>query len=152
MAPLSTSFAEPAAGERQRQGGYRGRPSPQGDERGHGQGSGGSTEKGDHDSVAGCGALVDDQADKISSFHPGVGGEGGAKDRILGGALGNLLDRLFTGGVTDFIDFHWGSYHFHTFNLADSAITIGVVILAIHLVFLSDATRRVSLSPSGESE
>jgi len=50
---------------------------------------------------------------------------------ILGGALGNLIDRLFSGGVTDFIDFYYGSYHFHTFNLADSAITIGICLMAL---------------------
>ena len=54
---------------------------------------------------------------------------------ILGGALGNLLDRLFTGGVTDFIDFYWGSYHFHTFNLADSAITVGICLMALDALF-----------------
>ena len=54
---------------------------------------------------------------------------------ILGGALGNLLDRLFTGGVTDFIDVYHGTYHFHTFNLADSAITIGITLMAIDAIF-----------------
>ena len=54
---------------------------------------------------------------------------------ILGGALGNLLDRLFTGGVTDFIDFYYGTYHFHTFNLADSAITIGICLMALDALF-----------------
>ena len=54
---------------------------------------------------------------------------------ILGGAMGNLLDRLFSGGVTDFIDFYYGSYHFHTFNLADSAITIGISIMALDALF-----------------
>ena len=54
---------------------------------------------------------------------------------ILGGALGNLIDRLFTGGVTDFIDFYYGSYHFHTFNLADSAITVGICLMALDALF-----------------
>lgn len=54
---------------------------------------------------------------------------------ILGGALGNLLDRLFTGGVTDFIDFYHRTYHFHTFNLADSAITIGICLMAADALF-----------------
>ena len=44
---------------------------------------------------------------------------------ILGGAAGNLIDRLWHGGVTDFIDVRLGSYHWPAFNLADSAITIG---------------------------
>ena len=54
---------------------------------------------------------------------------------ILGGALGNLIDRLFSGGVTDFIDFYYGSYHFHTFNIADSAITIGICLMALDALF-----------------
>ena len=54
---------------------------------------------------------------------------------ILGGALGNLIDRLFSGGVTDFIDFYYRSYHFHTFNLADSAITIGIALMALDALF-----------------
>lgn len=45
---------------------------------------------------------------------------------ILGGAVGNLLDRLASGAVTDFLDFYVGTYHWHTFNLADSAITVGI--------------------------
>ncbi len=53
---------------------------------------------------------------------------------IIGGALGNLLDRLWQGYVTDFIDFHLGSWHFATFNIADSAITIGAIVLAIILL------------------
>ncbi len=54
---------------------------------------------------------------------------------ILGGALGNLIDRFFSGGVTDFIDFYYRSYHFHTFNLADSAITIGICLMALDALF-----------------
>lgn len=48
---------------------------------------------------------------------------------ILGGALGNLIDRLRYGFVIDFIDFHIGNWHFATFNVADSAISIGAVLL-----------------------
>ncbi len=50
---------------------------------------------------------------------------------ILGGALGNLIDRLRTGLVTDFLDFHWQQWHWPAFNLADSAITLGVVLLLL---------------------
>ena len=49
---------------------------------------------------------------------------------VLGGAVGNLVDRIAGGAVTDFIDVYWRSYHWHTFNVADSAITIGLVLMA----------------------
>jgi signal peptidase II len=48
---------------------------------------------------------------------------------ILGGALGNLIDRILLGHVIDFLDFHAAGYHWPAFNVADSAITIGAVIL-----------------------
>ena len=48
---------------------------------------------------------------------------------VLGGALGNLYDRLTLGYVVDFLDFHWGRAHFPAFNVADSAITVGVALL-----------------------
>lgn len=50
---------------------------------------------------------------------------------ILGGALGNLYDRLTLGYVVDFLYFHYQSYYWPAFNLADSAITCGVVLLLI---------------------
>jgi signal peptidase II len=54
---------------------------------------------------------------------------------VLGGALGNAVDRLRAGHVVDFIDAHWNGHHFWTFNVADSAITVGVVIyLALQLM------------------
>jgi signal peptidase II len=53
---------------------------------------------------------------------------------VLGGAIGNLVDRLVLGKVIDFIDFHWRTYHWPAFNLADSAITVGMVILVIHVL------------------
>jgi signal peptidase II len=49
---------------------------------------------------------------------------------VAGGAVGNLMDRVAAGAVTDFIDFHVGTWHWHTFNVADSAITIGLVLMA----------------------
>lgn len=50
---------------------------------------------------------------------------------LLGGALGNVLDRLLRGHVIDFLDFHWAGYHFPAFNLADSAISLGAACLLL---------------------
>jgi signal peptidase II len=60
---------------------------------------------------------------------------------ILGGALGNLIDRIRLGEVIDFLDFFVGSYHWPAFNVADSAITVGTLWMAIHLLFRSPADR-----------
>jgi signal peptidase II len=48
---------------------------------------------------------------------------------VIGGALGNAIDRLRLGAVADFLDFHWQGWHWPAFNLADSAISIGIVFL-----------------------
>ena len=48
---------------------------------------------------------------------------------VIGGALGNLVDRIASGEVVDFIDAHWRHWHWPAFNLADSAITVGVALL-----------------------
>ena len=53
---------------------------------------------------------------------------------VLGGAVGNLWDRIFRGSVTDFLDFHAGGYHWPAFNVADSAITVGAALLAFGLL------------------
>lgn len=50
---------------------------------------------------------------------------------IIGGALGNLIDRLALGHVVDFISVHWGASYFPTFNIADAAISVGAVLLVI---------------------
>ena len=55
---------------------------------------------------------------------------------ILGGALSNLFDRIRLGRVVDFIDFYCRSYHWPTFNLADSAIVVGAGLLVFQLLFL----------------
>jgi len=50
---------------------------------------------------------------------------------ILGGALGNVIDRFRLGAVVDFLHFHWGPYYWPAFNLADSAITCGAALLIL---------------------
>jgi len=52
---------------------------------------------------------------------------------ILGGAVGNVLDRIMHGSVTDFLDFFHGHWHFPIFNVADSAITVGAGLLLLNL-------------------
>jgi len=53
---------------------------------------------------------------------------------ILGGAAGNLLDRISQRSVTDFIDFHIGTHHWYTFNVADSAIVVGAGLVILELL------------------
>lgn len=54
---------------------------------------------------------------------------------IFGGAIGNLIDRIRFGKVVDFLDFYVGNYHWPAFNVADSAITVGIAIFLFHLLF-----------------
>ncbi len=54
---------------------------------------------------------------------------------ITGGALSNVWDRLRFGAVADFFDFHIGTHHWPAFNVADSAITLGVALMVIHILF-----------------
>ena len=54
----------------------------------------------------------------------------------IAGALGNLIDRVLFGAVTDFIGFTFGTYNFPIFNLADSFLVVGVIMIMIHLFFL----------------
>jgi signal peptidase II len=59
---------------------------------------------------------------------------------VVGGAIGNLIDRLFLGYVVDFLDFHWKyQHHFPAFNAADTVICIGVGVLVLDLVFHEDS-------------
>jgi len=53
---------------------------------------------------------------------------------ILGGAIGNVLDRVLHHSVTDFIDFYIGTHHWYTFNLADSAIVVGAGLVILELL------------------
>ena len=58
-----------------------------------------------------------------------------ALSAILGGALGNIIDRFRFDAVVDFLDVYYGTYHWPAFNIADSAISVGVVVLVIRLLF-----------------
>ena len=55
---------------------------------------------------------------------------------IIGGAVSNVIDRFLYGAVVDFLDFYIGSYHWPTFNVADSAICIGAFLICIRSVFM----------------
>ncbi|MFQ5561787.1 MAG: signal peptidase II [Nitrospinota bacterium] len=66
------------------------------------------------------------ESDKISIF---------AIASIFGGALGNFIDRISRGEVVDFLDFYWGAFHWPSFNVADSFISIGVVLFMVINVF-----------------
>ena len=60
--------------------------------------------------------------------------QGAALALILGGAVGNLYDRVVLGHVVDFLDFYWGDYHFPAFNIADTAITIGAALIILDML------------------
>jgi len=70
---------------------------------------------------------------------------------VIGGAIGNVVDRLRFGGVIDFLDFHIGTWHWPAFNLADSAICLGVAAMLLDGILsrraAPQATRREDLSP-----
>jgi signal peptidase II len=62
---------------------------------------------------------------------------------ISGGAAGNVFDRIRLGSVTDFLDFYHGSYHWYTFNLADTAISIGAGLLFLTMLRQRAPVRKV---------
>ncbi|MCD8548894.1 MAG: signal peptidase II [Aeromonadaceae bacterium] len=67
---------------------------------------------------------------------------------IIGGALGNLIDRLAYGHVVDFIDFHVGQWHYPAFNLADSAICVGAVMIVLEGLLFRRAQQAAGDKPS----
>jgi signal peptidase II len=80
--------------------------------------------------VAAMGALV-----AYLWLLPGKGPAPWGLGLILGGAGGNLVDRVRLGYVVDFIDLHWRHYHWPTFNVADIGITVGVALLLADMIF-----------------
>ena len=59
---------------------------------------------------------------------------------LLGGAVGNMIDRVRMGEVVDFLDFYIGRHHWYTFNAADSAITVGITLLMLNALFPNKST------------
>ena len=59
---------------------------------------------------------------------------------IVGGALGNVIDRIHYGAVADFLDFYIGDFHWPAFNVADTGITIGVIVLVLESLFVGSET------------
>ena len=55
---------------------------------------------------------------------------------IIGGAAGNLIDRVIAGSVVDFVDVYWRTHHFYVFNVADSAISVGVAVMILDMLGL----------------
>jgi signal peptidase II len=60
---------------------------------------------------------------------------------ILSGAVGNFIDRLFIGKVVDFLDFYIKNYHWPAFNVADSAISVGIFLLIIDILFVNKGVK-----------
>jgi signal peptidase II len=67
---------------------------------------------------------------------------------ILGGAVGNLIDRVWNGYVLDFVDVYWRQYHFWAFNVADAAITVGVAVIILDLLLAGGAARNEGTADS----
>lgn len=64
----------------------------------------------------------------------------------IGGALSNALDRVFYGAVADFFHFHWQSYSFYIFNIADTAITVGVLLLILDILGIGRGKPAIELA------
>ena len=69
---------------------------------------------------------------------------------ILGGAAGNLIDRVTAGYVVDFVDAYWRDYHFWAFNVADAAITLGVIGMMLDMLGVGNGKPAPSPSPGPE--
>jgi signal peptidase II len=75
---------------------------------------------------------------------------------VMGGAIGNLFDRARLGYVIDYVDMYWGAYHWPAFNVADSAITVGVVLLVLDILRNPEMDEspkaEIAASPAGHGE
>ncbi|HYU40670.1 MAG TPA: signal peptidase II [Vicinamibacteria bacterium] len=75
---------------------------------------------------------------------------------VMGGAVGNLLDRARLGYVIDYVDMYWGPHHWPAFNVADSAITVGVALLVIDILRNPEMDEspkaEIAASPAGHGE
>jgi signal peptidase II len=75
---------------------------------------------------------------------------------VMGGAIGNLLDRARLGYVIDYVDVYWGAHHWPAFNVADSAISVGVVLLVLDILRnpqLDESPKAgIAASPAGQGE
>tara|TARA_B100000282_G_C31459666_1_gene366262 strand:- start:116 stop:589 length:474 start_codon:yes stop_codon:yes gene_type:complete len=63
---------------------------------------------------------------------------------ILSGAIGNLIDRYLNGKVVDFLDFMIGDYHWYVFNIADSSVTVGMILFIIHSIFYNQENAKIN--------
>jgi signal peptidase II len=75
---------------------------------------------------------------------------------VMGGAVGNLLDRARLGYVIDYVDMYWGPHHWPAFNVADSAITVGVALLVIDILRTPEMDEspkaEIAASPAGHGD
>ena len=73
---------------------------------------------------------------------------------MVGGTVGNFIDRIAVSGVTDFLGFIFGSYYFPVFNLADSFLVVGVIMLMVHFLFLDDGAllKKETETPSAKAD
>ncbi len=74
-----------------------------------------------------------------------------ASAMILGGAIGNMIDRVRYGKVVDFVDIYWGEYHWPAFNIADMAISIGVGLFLLDMIMDKKKTGNASQTPPANS-
>jgi signal peptidase II len=74
---------------------------------------------------------------------------------VMGGAVGNLLDRARLGYVIDYVDVYWGAHHWPAFNVADSAITIGVALLVLDILRspqVEESKAEIAVQPATPAE